>query len=111
MPVVSFLDPPKAMPSFREVAAIEGSSVNLTVAFTANPVVNSSNLKWFNGNLIQSGSFRFIPEVRRSDAGNYTWEATNTLTPSQGASSQRIGQATIRLRVLCKCFCHLLLFS
>lgn len=108
MHVISFPDPPKAEPSFREVDAKEGSSVNLTVAFSASPEVNFSSLKWFNGNgFVQSGSFLSIQEVKRSDAGNYTWEARNTLTPSQGAGIQGFGQATIRLRVLCKYFCHL----
>lgn len=104
MHVISFQDPPKADPSVREVAAKEGSSVNLTVDFSASPEVNLSSLKWFNGVFIQSGRFLFIQEVKRSDAGNYTWEATNTLTPSQGAQTQGIGRATIRLRVLCKYF-------
>lgn len=91
--------PPKP-PPFQTFRAVEGSPLNLTIDFDANPPVNFTSMKWYNGTaLVTLGRFLSKLSASRTDAGNYTVEARNSLSPSNGTSSLGLGKASLQLKV------------
>ena len=84
----------------------ENDNIAITCRVTANPA--ASDVVWkYNGNVIPSGVTLTLTNVKRGQAGMYTCEASNTMTPTVGSQETGTAQRSTQVTVTCKYIVYL----
>ena len=85
----------------------ENDNIVITCEVTANPA--ASDIVWkYNGNVINSDETLTLTNVKRAQAGTYTCEASNTMTPTVGNQENGKAQSSTQVTVECKYNVHIL---
>ena len=84
----------------------ENDNKAITCEVTANPA--ASDVVWkYNGNVIHRVETLTLTNVKRAQAGTYTCEARNTMTPTDGSQETGTAQRSTQVTVTCKYIVYL----
>lgn len=109
-------DPPRLFLSSggSELWTNEGSTVSVSCTSAANPPVDASTVRWTkDGTVVGSAGSLVIGSVLRTQGGNYTCQANNTMAPSASwpATVPGSGKIVLALNVACQLFVYIFIFS